>query len=50
MARPRAPHVVLAAWIATGPVGHLGAGVLDWLGLLGRLARARAREKRLEGP
>jgi hypothetical protein len=38
--------VVLGAWLATGPVGHLAAGVLDWVGLMGRLARARARGKR----
>jgi hypothetical protein len=25
-----------AAWLCTGPVGHLAAGVLDWLELLAR--------------
>ncbi len=37
----------LAAWIVTGPVGHLYGGVADWLGLLTRLAWARARGRRL---
>ncbi len=47
MAKPRAPHVVAAAWLATGPLGHLYAGVLDWVVVLARLARARARGERL---
>jgi hypothetical protein len=25
-----------AGWLCTGPLGHLAAGVLDWLELLGR--------------
>jgi hypothetical protein len=33
----------LAAWLVTGPLGHLAGGVLDWAGLLGRYAYARAR-------
>jgi hypothetical protein len=33
----------LAAWLVTGPLGHLWAGVVDWLELVGRWARARAR-------
>jgi hypothetical protein len=33
----------LAAWLVTGPVGHGVAGVADWLELLARSARARAR-------
>jgi hypothetical protein len=45
MRRQRPPHVVLAAWIATGPVGHLYAGVADWIVLLARYARARARAR-----
>jgi hypothetical protein len=45
MRRPRPPHVVVAAWIATGPVGHLVAGVLDWIGAVARYARARARAR-----
>jgi hypothetical protein len=46
MRRPRPPHVVLAAWIATGPVGHLYAGVVDWVVVLARHARARLRARR----
>jgi hypothetical protein len=41
MRRPRAPHVVVAAWVATGPLGHFYAGVADWAGLLWRWARGR---------
>jgi hypothetical protein len=41
MRRPRPPHVALAAWIVTGPLGHLYAGVADWLALLVRWARGR---------
>ena len=42
------PHVRLAAWIVTGPVGQLCAGVVDWAALLARYwwARARRREPR----
>ena len=43
----RPPHVVAAAWVVTGPLGHLYAGVVDWLQVLARLARARARGERL---
>jgi hypothetical protein len=32
---------VLAAWIVTGPLGHLYAGVADWAGVLVRFVRAR---------
>jgi hypothetical protein len=31
------------AWLYTGPLGHLAAGVADWLELLARYALARAR-------
>jgi hypothetical protein len=31
------------AWLVTGPLGHLYAGVVDWLALLGRYLWARAR-------
>jgi len=31
------------AWLYTGPVGHLAAGVADWVTLLARLAWSRAR-------
>ena len=47
MRRRRLPHVVAAAWIVTGPLGHLYAGVLDWVQVLARYARARARGERL---
>jgi hypothetical protein len=42
------PHVRIAAWVVTGPVGHLCAGVVDWAALLARhwWARARRREPR----
>jgi hypothetical protein len=33
----------LAAWIVTGPVGHLYGGVADLTALLARAAWARAR-------
>jgi hypothetical protein len=33
----------LAAWLVTGPVGHLFAGVADWVELLARWLRARVR-------
>jgi hypothetical protein len=31
------------AWLYTGPLGHLAAGVADWLVLLARLAWRRAQ-------
>ena len=37
----------LAAWIVTGPLGHLYGGAADWLALLGRYAVARARGREL---
>jgi hypothetical protein len=33
----------LAAWLVTGPLGHLVAGVADWLELLARWAVGRVR-------
>jgi len=47
MPPPRQPREVVAAWIVTGPLGHLYAGVVDWLELLVRLARVRGRWERL---
>jgi hypothetical protein len=47
MRRRRPPYEVLAAWIVTGPVGHLYAGVADWTGVLVRYARARGRLDRM---
>ncbi|HEV2752378.1 MAG TPA: hypothetical protein VGV36_00945 [Solirubrobacteraceae bacterium] len=32
-----------AAWLVTGPVGHLVAGVVDWVVLLVALLRERSR-------
>jgi hypothetical protein len=32
-----------AAWIVTGPLGHLYGGLVDWTALLARYAYARAR-------
>jgi hypothetical protein len=36
----------LAAWLATGPLGHLLAGVADWAELLARGLRSRMRRAR----
>jgi hypothetical protein len=47
MASPRSPVTVAAAWLVTGPIGHLVAGIADWIEVLARYARARARGKRL---
>jgi hypothetical protein len=33
----------LAAWLVTGPLGHLWAGVLDWAELVARWLRTRVR-------
>jgi hypothetical protein len=33
----------MLAWLYTGPVGHLVAGLADWAELLARYAWARAR-------
>ena len=33
----------MLAWLYTGPVGHLVAGLADWAELLARYALARAR-------
>ena len=44
-------RVRVAAWVVTGPVGHLWAGVVDWAALRGALlvgAGARARAAWLE--
>jgi hypothetical protein len=39
-----------AAWIVTGPLGHLWAGAVDWAVVAARIAwaRARGREVRWE--
>jgi hypothetical protein len=38
----------VAAWLYTGPLGHLAAGVADWAELLARYwwARLRGRDPR----
>jgi len=42
MARTRPPlRRRAAAWMVTGPVGHLYGGVADWAGLLARHVAAR---------
>jgi hypothetical protein len=33
----------LAAWLVTGPLGHIWAGLADWAELLARWVAARAR-------
>jgi hypothetical protein len=33
----------LAAWLVTGPLGHLWAGVVDWAELLARWLMTRLR-------
>jgi hypothetical protein len=33
----------LAAWLVTGPLGHLWAGIADWAELLARWAWSRVR-------
>jgi len=40
----------LAAWVVTGPLGHLYGGVLDWIEAAAKLLAARARGKRLGEP
>lgn len=47
MRRRRPPHEVLLAWIVTGPLGHLYAGVADCAGVLVRYVRARGRLERI---
>jgi hypothetical protein len=36
-----------AAWLVTGPFGHLWGGVADWATLLARYAWARARGREM---
>ena len=35
-----------AAWVVTGPLGHLYGGLADWALLAGRLAAAKAGRRR----
>ncbi len=37
------PRARAAAWVVTGPPGHLWGGLADWVTLLARYAWARAR-------
>jgi hypothetical protein len=32
----------MIGWLYTGPLGHLAAGIADWVGLLAGLARGRS--------
>ena len=41
-ARPR-----FAAWLVTGPIGHLYGGVVDWVTVVARILYARARGRDL---
>jgi hypothetical protein len=41
--RVRSRRVRFAAWLYTGPAGHLYAGVADWAELLARYGWARLR-------
>jgi hypothetical protein len=36
----------VAGWLVCGPLGHLAAGVADWLELLARWQLARFRRSR----
>jgi hypothetical protein len=47
-ARPLPLRDRFQAWLVTGPVGHLYAGVADWLSLLARYAWARARGREID--
>jgi hypothetical protein len=39
----------MLGWLYTGPLGHLAAGVADWLELLARFAWRRVRWRRPSG-
>jgi hypothetical protein len=49
MVRSRAaaarPLRALLGWLYTGPLGHLAAGVCDWIELLARWGWSRIRER-----
>lgn len=44
------PRERAAAWLVTGPVGHLWAGAADWAALLARIGWARARGQEVRWP
>jgi hypothetical protein len=48
--RPLPPRTRVAAWLVTGPVGHLWAGALDWAALLARVAWARVLRREVRWP
>jgi hypothetical protein len=39
-------RAAFAAWLLTGPLGHLAGGAADWAALAVRLGRARLRRRR----
>jgi hypothetical protein len=43
-------RVRVAAWVVTGPLGHLWAGVADWVSLLARYGWARVRGREVRWP
>jgi hypothetical protein len=45
-AGPHDTKQTVLAWLYTGPLGHLAAGVADWAELLARYARERGRSFR----
>jgi hypothetical protein len=47
---PLPVRVRVAAWLVTGPLGHLWAGLCDWVELLARYGWARARGREPSWP
>jgi hypothetical protein len=45
MGQRRSPTTILAAWVVTGPLGHLCSGLADVGGLVRAWARARIRAR-----
>jgi hypothetical protein len=45
----RRPADRIAFWLLSGPLGHLVAGVMDWLELLGRHLWATGRTRLRRG-
>jgi hypothetical protein len=42
------PHERAAAWLITGPLGHLLGGLIDWSTAIGRLLLARVTGRRFD--
>jgi len=42
--RPMSRRERATAWLLTGPLGHLAAGVVDWTVAVWRYRRSRARD------